>query len=142
MFKKLKLWVVEHNMIPLVVVIIAIVIGSIISFLLYFKSPISLDSKKDYDDIITLIKSYHGDSIIVSDLSLKTIVFRGELSDSVKKISSYKLKSEDDIAWYTRVIEYDIICNRDTARYITIFEISENFLKERVGKGLITFKKE
>ena len=141
MFEKLKFWVVEHNMIPLVVVVTAIVIGSIISFLLYFKAPISLNNKKDYNDVVTLIKSYHGDSIIVSDLSLKTIVFRGELSDSVREVSSYKLKSEDDIAWYTRVIEYDVISNKDTTKYVTIFEISEKFLKERVGKRLITFKK-
>lgn len=141
MFNKIKEWAKTHlvyEMIPLYIVGTAIVISFIVTLLVYYKAPISLDNSKDKAMIEKMINDQNPNSKI-ENLELKSGVIYVGLKDSIYKLSD-KIEDDNDILWYTRVLKYTAISDSDTVKCTTIFEMDEKFLKERVGKHLITIR--
>lgn len=76
----------------------------------------------------------------IKNIKLSQGIIYTSLKDSIINKSN-KIDAENDILYYTRILNYDVINDSDSIHYITIFEIDEKFLKEDIGQHLITFKK-
>ena len=141
MLNRIKEWIKKHTiyeMIPFYIVGIAIIASLIAIFFAYYKAPISLENKEDSTAIMKMLNQQNIDCDI-ENAELKEGVVYLALRDSIYKISD-KIKNDNDLLWYTRVIKYQAINGSDTINCATIFEINESFLKENVGKHLITIK--
>lgn len=99
---------------------------------IYYKNPISLNDNDDFNNIKTELVEYHNTTNI-SNIEIKSMEFP-HLADTIVKIAP---KCEGNIYWNTVVVKYDV---NDSLHYYTIFEKEYKFLKEVVGKNIITFE--
>lgn len=123
-----------NKTIPLAIIVIFL----FIFFLFKYKSPIDIENNEDKSLIIKMIKEHNANSKI-EDIEIKSGVIYVPLKDSIYKLSD-KIKNDNDILQYTKVVKYVSINDSDTIKCATIFEVDEEFLKEKVGKHLITIK--
>lgn len=132
---------IPYGLIPMVVVGILTVIGAIITFLIVYKAPISMNDVKDKTDIVNMIQNQHpGSEILNIELMDETILYP-ETFDSIY-VKSTRITNEDDVFWYTRTVDYDVVNDKDTVNYRTIFEIKEKFLHNEVNQFLFKINKE
>lgn len=132
---------IPYGLIPMVVVGIYALIGGFITFLIFYKSPISLDDEKDKVAIINLIKEQHPEYQITNVNLCEEVALYPITFDTIYTKSA-QIENEDDIFWYTRVVNYDVIIKSDTVNHELIFEVTEKFLREEVGQFLFVVNKE
>lgn len=143
MFEKIKQMInkIPYGLIPMVVVGICTVIGTIITFLVYYKAPISLNNEKDKTAIFNLIQEQHPACEILNVELSNAIVLYPETFE-ILYTKSNQILNEEDAFWYTRAVNYDVIIDNVTTSYQLVFEITEKFLREEVGQFLFVADKE
>ena len=132
---------IPYGLIPIIVPSIITIIGGTFAFLFYFKNPISLTDTKDRQILIELISNQHPECEIAnvqlnSQVTLPTHTFDLIYSKSTN------INDVEDIYWYVKSVNYDVISNKDTVNYDLVFEISERFLREEVNQCLFVINKE
>lgn len=142
MFSKLKqvLHKIPYGLIPMVVIGNLMVIGVVITFLIYYKTPISLDNSKDRIAITTLIQEQHPE-MEVRDINLCDDVILYPITFDNIYSKSDKINCEEDIYWNTRAVDYTII-KEDTIQYRMIFEIQPKLLHNEIGQSLVIINKQ
>lgn len=128
---------ISYGLIPVIVVLALTVICLFINTLFNYHKPINSDNP----ELIQLIIDQHGHSAIVDSITLHRDIVYAQFSDSIIN-SSEQINSFDDIILYTGSIDYTIIKQDSTQEnWCTVFEVENDFLKENVGKHLVTFRK-
>lgn len=142
MFNKLKqvLHKIPYGLIPMVVIGICMVVGGFITFLVCFKTPISLDNTKDRIAITTLIQEQHPNTD-VRDINLCDDVILYPITFDNIYSKSDRINCEEDIYWNTRAVDYTII-KEDTIQYRMIFEIQPKLLHNEIGQSLVIINKQ
>lgn len=143
MIEKLKKLIgkIPYGLIPMAVVGVLIVICSIITFFVYYKTPISMNDAKDRADIVSMVTNQHPNCDVINVKLVDGSVVYPETLDSLY-VKSAQINDEDDAFWYTRAVDYDVVSGVDTVSYQTIFEIEEKFLRNEVGQFLFKVNKE
>lgn len=142
MLEKIKNLVskIPNGLIPFAVVIAFTCVCLPINLIVNYHEPIELCDDDDKDTILNMLKGQHGDKEFVNLELVKNIVYT-KYNDSIFKLSD-KMKTMDDIVLYTDIVNYTVIENDSVKEnWSTIFEVEEKFLKEKVGRHLITFKR-
>lgn len=139
MWTKFKNWVLSHKgLAPLLIILTAIIIAGVVNLLIYYKAPISLNDSEDKAKLVQMAEKQNPNTSI-TNVSLHGGAPFPTITDSLYKASD-KLSDANDIVNYCRTLIYDAVNDSDTVHCITIFEIKEKFLREDVGKHLITIK--
>lgn len=128
---------ISYGLIPIAIVLALTVICLFINTLFNYHKPINSDDP----ELMQLIVNQHGHSAIVNNVILHRDIIYAQFSDSIIN-SSEQINSFDDIILYTGSIDYTIIRQDSTQEnWCTIFEVEKDFLRENVGKHLVTFQK-
>lgn len=128
---------ISYGLVPVIVVLALTVIFLFINTLFNYHKPINSDNP----ELIQLIVDQHGHSAIVDNITLHRDIVYAQFSDSIIN-SSEQINSFDDIIMYTGSIDYTIIKQDSTQEnWCTVFEVEKDFLRENVGKHLVTFQK-
>lgn len=128
---------ISYGLIPIAIVLALTVICLFINTLFNYHKPINSDDP----ELMQLIVNQHGHSAIVNNVILHRDIIYTQFSDSIIN-SSEQINSFDDIILYTGSIDYTIIRQDSTQEnWCTIFEVEKDFLRENVGKHLVTFQK-
>lgn len=137
--KELVYKYIPSGLITIFIVGILLIFSLIIMFFVYYKKPISLNNEIAKNKIENMIHKQNIEGNI-KNIKLSQGIIYTSLKDSIINKSN-KIDDENDILYYTRILNYNVINDSDSIHYITIFEIDEKFLKEDIGQHLITFKK-
>ena len=142
MIEKIKqlIYKIPHGLIPMVIVGICTLIGGFISFLVYYKTPVSLNDEKDSTAIFNLIQEQHPACEILNVELCDTITLYPVTFDSIYKKSN-QINDEEDVFWYTKSVDYNVVSENDTMAYRLVFEITEKFLHNEVGQYLFIVDK-
>lgn len=128
---------ISYGLISIAIVLALTVICLFINTLFNYHKPINSDDP----ELMQLIVNQHGHSAIVNNVILHRDIIYAQFSDSIIN-SSEQINSFDDIILYTGSIDYTIIRQDSTQEnWCTIFEVEKDFLRENVGKHLVTFQK-
>lgn len=128
---------ISYGLISIAIVLALTVICLFINTLFNYHKPINSDDP----ELMQLIVNQHGHSAIVNNVILHKDIIYAQFSDSIIN-SSEQINSFDDIILYTGSIDYTIIRQDSTQEnWCTIFEVEKDFLRENVGKHLVTFQK-
>lgn len=128
---------ISYGLLPVIVVLALTIIFLFINTLFNYHKPINSNDP----ELIQLIVDQHGHSAIVDNVTLHRDIVYAQFSDSIIN-SSEQINSFDDIIVYTGSIDYTII-KQDSIQenWCTVFEVEKNFLRENIGKHLVTFQK-
>ena len=110
------------------------VICLLLTFIFYYKAPISLNNSSDSEKILNLIsENYPNDEIsdllFLSDIDLS---YSKSIKDSIE---SFDVDVED-----TKAVYYKVKNDSTSFLSITIFEVKYGLFKEIVGKELVTMR--
>lgn len=142
MIEKFKQFIKKHSSyVPLLIIIALWVILIPFVFFIEYKIPIDLNNEKDNLAITEMLKKQHG-SVDVKNITLLQHTIYPEYIDSIAKLT--QLSNDGDVIMlYTDNVVYDIVSEDSVVEsWITIFEVEDNFLHQKVGKHLITFRKQ